>query len=267
MKILLRIVAVMASIPLMAAIGPQAILSHKTSSSPWIGCATPLSAWAMTEGTGLTLNDSSGNSNTATFSGAGALTWQVNGTLYPPGMSSTKTPLLSGTGNAATSSTSLLNFSGATPFSVSLWIYNPAASGTLIGNLNTTGGAFPGWELQTASSVWVFALINNVSGNWIQVRSNVLVNLSTLLNYVHVTYDGSKSGSGVHIYEDGTDNGSTVFQNSLTGSTANGIAPVIGSRINGTVESTGALAFVEVYPCVNTPTQVAAMHTAGPGLH
>lgn len=244
--------------------GQQAIMTDTGAASPWIGCGVPVSAWAMNEGSGLTLHDSSGNSNTATISGSGAVTWQTNGTL--PGT----TTLFTGSGNATSSNVSLTNFDGTTPFSVTLWIVG-ASGGSVeayLGNAKT-GPSNQGWVLFNNTEQLEFALINNNAGSASLIdyeQSNVLPATGT--HFIGSTYDPSQSvGSQVKLYVDGTAVPATYKTDNLSGSTASGLVVNMGNSDITSWPLTHAMAFDEIFPCVQTPAEMAAMYALGPGIH
>ena len=231
--------------------------------SPFNPCL--VSAWPMNEGSGLTLHDTSiGGTNTATISGAGAVTWTAN--LIKSGVTS---PSWNASGNALATSTTLTNFTGSTPFSVSVWANPSPSSSTLFGTLNT-GSNFIGWELAVKSVAGPpavatdFFLINNYPSNAIDIQTT-----STLsgLNYIVVTYDGSKTAAGSLIYINGFVQTTSINANTLTASTASGLPVRFGARNNATEEFSGAMGFAEVYNCVLTPTQIATYNAAGPGIY
>ena len=224
----------------------------------------PLSAWPMNEGSGLTLHDVSGNSNTATISSAGEVTWQSNAGF--PGI----TPLWNNNGNAVASSATLTNFDGTTPFSVGLWVSSTTTTqpAAYLSSLNATGGTFQGWEVSRDSSGQVvFFLVNNYPSNAIQVNGPPSVNNASL-HYIVVTYDGSRSGAtGVKIYVDGVSQTLTVAINSLSATSASGIPVAMAARQDFTTKYTGVMAFVKIVPFVWTGPQVATNFGKGPAIY
>jgi len=225
-----------------------------------------VSAWAMNEGSGLTLYDTStGGTNTATINTGASVTWQSNAGL--PGT----TPLWNGTGYALATSTTLTNFTGTTPFSVTAWVKLSAlgTGETFISTLDASGGTFRGWELSKANTAdgegLQFFLINTYSSNTLQVQGNAA--MTTGLSYVVATYDGSRTSAGIKLYINGANQSFSAPVNSLSATIASGLPVRFGARNNGSSELTGALAFAEVYNCVLTPTQITTYNAAGPGIY
>lgn len=219
-----------------------------------------ISAWPMNEGSGLTLNDTApGGTNTATLSGAGAVTWQSN-----PGLPGT-TPLWSGTGNASSASTTLTNFTGTTPFSVSIWS-NENTTAAFLSTLDTANN-FKGWEIATSGSFFTLFLVNNYPSNAIEVHPSA-GEAGSGIKYHVATYDGSQTAAGVHMYVNGVEYvGYTALHNSLSSSIANGLTVRFAARKDGSLELSQPMAFAEIYNCVLTPTQIATYNAAGPGIY
>lgn len=224
-----------------------------------------VSAWAMNEGSGLTLNDSApGGTNTATINTGSSVTWTTNS--IKTGVVS---PVWNASGFALTTNTTLENFPGTQAFSVSAWV-NPLSNTeqTFFGTLNMSAGDI-GWELeQNSSGQTDFILIDSVpSGNYLIVNGN-LGALSGSLHYIVATYDGSKTAAGVHIYRDGVAESTTIAHDNLTSSaTGSGLPVRFAGRTDGTDKYSGAMAYAEVYNCALTPTQIATYNAAGPGIY
>lgn len=243
---------------------PQRTGATAAGSSPFNPCL--ISAWPMNEGSGLTLNDVSGNSNTATISAGAAVTWTAN--AIKSGVTS---PSWNAAGFALASSTSLTNFTGTTPFSLSAWEdTNSSGNQTVMGTLNTSSN-FQGWEMLlglSGSAYFInFDLIsNNGSGNLIDVRTTATYSPNAL-HYVVITYDGSQSATGVKIYIDGTAVATTTLNNGLTATAVSGQALVFGSRYGGSLKLSGPMGYAEIYNCALTSTQVSTYNAAGPGIY
>jgi hypothetical protein len=225
-----------------------------------------VSAWAMNEGTGLTLHDSStGGTNTAAINTGASVTWTANSIK-----SGVTSPVWNGSGDAIASSTTLTNFDGTTPFSISIWI-NPSnnSDATYIGTLNAPGNVYQGWELGLNFGINpVFYLINSyVGNNYLQVTGNSFSINPGNLYYVVVTYDGSRTASGVKIYVNGSVSNSYVDNDSLSASTANGLPVRFAARNDGSNEFSGGLAYAEVYNCVLSPSTVSTYNSQGPGIY
>lgn len=217
-----------------------------------------IAGWAMNEGSGLTLHDSVG-SNHATINSGGSITWQANTGL--PGT----TPQWNGSGYALAASSSLTNFDGTTPFSASVWTdITHISTAVLMGNIDT-GSAFKGWELSLQNAAVKFFLVNNYPSNAIDVVQTPAVFAGFF--HIVVTYDGSRSASGVKLYMNGASVALTTNVNTLTSSAASGLPVRFGARNDGSNKLSDAMAFAEIYNFVLTSTQVAAFYASGPGLY
>lgn len=237
-----------------------------SSSTPLNPCL--VSAWKMDEGSGLTLNDSAG-SNTATISGAGAVTWTAN--AIKTGVTS---PAWTGTGDATSATASLTNFNGSTPFSVFFWWKSSTLTNNagFLGN-TTSGPAFTGWVMQEQTggiggNQFDVILVNNLgTGNFISVQSFGGPATGTL-HYFGFSYDGSKTAAGTIPYYDGTPAPpASAPTDALTGSTASGSPLAIGTGFAGSPNIVGGMGYVAIYNCVVTPTQVATYFARGPQIN
>lgn len=215
-----------------------------------------ISGWPMNEGTSVTLRDVSGNSNTATITGGG-IVWQSNAGL--PGI----TALWDGGTRANSASTTLTNFTGTTPFSVSFWA-NPTSNGTYFSTLDTSG-VDKGWEVaQATGSTLEFFIVNTFPGNRLDVTATL--NINTGLHYVVVT-SANGTAAGVKVYIDGTSQTVTTVANTLSATAANGLPVTFGERKDTSLGLHGAMAFVGVYNCVLTSTQVSTNFAGGPAIN
>lgn len=238
------------SITLKLAASPNGLLSRNNASPP---CA-PVSAWPMTEGSGLTLNDTSGNSNTATINSAGSVTWQANAGFTGV------TPRWNGTGFATSASTTLTSFTGLTPFTMHVKESNTMSgvAAAFMSTLNVTAAAI-GWEFgMSTSGTALFAVIFSIGSNGVNVSGSVPINTGAARD-VTVTYDGSQHASGVKFYIDGVADTNAVAQDNLTLNTSNGLPITFGKRNDNTSELTGAMASVKIYPCLFNAAQAAAL--------
>jgi hypothetical protein len=245
--------------------GPGPGTPHVAALNPTI-----VGAWPVNDGSGSTVADVSGNANNIAV--AGTPLWQSNSGL--PGTTifwqALCTPGCHANNFAQASSATLTNFTGSSAFSVAAWIATTATtSQVFLSTLKTTGN-FQGWELGsdvTGPLRLSFYLINSVGGN-----TYLLVNGSTTLStgalfYVVSTYDGSGSASGVKLYVNGVAETMTTVHNTFSGSAANAVPVLMGTRTDSTSPMSGPIAFAEVYSSVLTSTQVAAYYAAGPGIH
>lgn len=229
--------------------------------------APPLSAWPSTEASGLLIHDVSGNNNTATISGAGAVTWESNAGL--PGI----TPFWLGTGDAQATSATLTNFDGTKAFSAGIWIANDSSTtSTYLSSLNAGAGSFQGWEISKDSvGRLVFFLINTYPGNAIETHTTAAAITGSGRHYMLVSYapqvDGSMKAAGVAVCVDGLNQPLTSVHDTLTATSANGIPLFFAARSDLSAPYHGAMAFVEMYPYVVPTTQCAINSALGPAIY
>jgi hypothetical protein len=123
--------------------------------------------------------------------------------------------------------------------------------------------SYQGFELAYDYSQGFFFYLNNV-----YPTNSLLVfqNYSTPdgLHYVVLTYDGSETAAGALLYVDGVAQALTApLENSLSGSTASGINPVLGARVGATNEFNGVIAYTRIYNRVLSSTDVSTYFAAG----
>lgn len=124
------------------------------------------------------------------------------------------------------SGSSDLDQDGSTPFSISMWVKIPNLSVTSVAFANF--GNIQGYIFRFNSSENLqFILANNITTNVINVRTTTSLTLNTWANII-MTYDGSKSASGVTLYFDASSQPIQINDDTLTGSVPGGI-PRIGS--------------------------------------
>jgi len=137
---------------------------------------------------------------------------------------------------------------------------------TLVNNYN---GSSQGFDLFVGAVVAVgFFLTNNSSTNLIQIDFTGGVNPQDgNLHSIAVTYDGSKTAAGTHLYVDGTVRLNNVRHDTLTGSSASATPVSFAAIPPSSIPYTGALGYVAIYNCVLTGTQVATFNGLGPGIN
>lgn len=225
-----------------------------------------ISAWPMNEGSGTTLHDTStGGTNTATVNNIANITWGSNPGF--PGSSIAWTL----SGHATATSTTLTNFDGTTPFSVSAW--TTASSSSLevyMTNESSIGSATQGWlfahNLYGSSQDFVALKIVGSGGGALEISGSTNYS-SSGPHFVVATYDGSRTPAGVKLYVDGTLQTTTTRSNSLSATSANGLAPTFNSDGGGSFGSAQTMGYVEVYNCVVTAGFVSSSFAAGPGIY
>lgn len=235
---------------------------------PAAGSSSPVtvSAWPMDEGSGLTLNDVSGNANTALINTSAALAWTPN--IIKSGV--TSPDWNAGAGYALAGNASLTNFDGTAPFSVGAWIDSTAAAPQcIVGTLNPAS-SYLGWEVGLDASggrAYAQVYINNTPGsNWIAVASTSSP-VDGAVHYLAVTYDGSKHAAGVTIYVDGVATTTNITGDNLSSSAASGFAARLCERADGTDGYFSGIGYVQIVTGEWTAAQVATNFAAGPGIY
>lgn len=215
--------------------------------------------WPMTDGSGTTIADGCGTSNTQTLA-AGAFTWGSHSGL--PG----STPLFNGTAFTVGANQTATNFDGSTPFSVSSWINVSTVSveQSILSTLDPSNN-FVGWELQIDPSGRPHGfVVNSYPINAVEVFTTTCTVTASALHYVVMTYDGSKTAAGLAFYLDGTLCANAFpGENSLTGSIVNTKAVALGGRNGGTNPLNGVEAYTRIYNRILSPTDVTNYFSAG----
>jgi hypothetical protein len=221
-----------------------------------------VSGWPMNDGSGLTFHDVSGNGNTSTLNGSGAVTWQANAG-YPGTTPSWNGS--SGSGYATAASSTIGNFTNTQPFSVLIWqSIGGGSNEVFISNRGSQG-----WDIENNSSGATLNvyLINSYPSNYIEVGSTTATSDGTK-HFIAVTVDGSSTAAGVKIYKDATLLTNTVFTDTLSGTIAGGHPLTLGSFVGGGSNYlSGPMSSVAVYNCVLTSTQISAYYAAGPRIN
>lgn len=234
------------------------VFGHSISRNPCL-----VGGWPANEGSGATFHDVSSNANDIVASHPGNYVWGANAGF--PGSSLTVVP----GGGADSTISGPTDFTGTTPFSVYAWI-KLTATGQQVFLSTILTPVFNGWELGTGTSgtnQLDFLLINNISGNQIQVHGSTNIQ-DGARHFVLATYDGSQNASGVKLYVDGVADTVTATANALTGSIASGRTMAFGYRKSDSVPvNNGVLNSAAVYNCIITPTQATSYNASGPGVN
>jgi hypothetical protein len=121
------------------------------------------------------------------------------------------------------------------------------------------------WLTQVDDRIyWTMNAGDGYGTNEIQMQTGSVVPTSTWY-FVVVTYDGSKSASGVHIYVDNVDQAMQVDQNSLTDSTANSADFTIGAASDGTRPNQMALDELVTFNKVISTSTIDTLYHHGHG--
>ena len=221
-----------------------------------------LGYWKMDEGSGLTLNDTSGAGNTATINTGASVVWTANNIN-----TGATTPVWQGTGYAQAANAAPTNFDGTTPFSVVIWMSDIAPVGVYVGNFGT---GLQGWALSMnvftgAGNQFEFTLANNTgTNNFLRKTNRATISVSGTF-MLSVTYDGSQTAAGVNLYIGATHTIlDVVRQDTLTATSASGIPITFGESPVGSNAYTGGLAYVQIYSGVLSGSQIGTL-AAAPG--
>ena len=127
----------------------------------------------------------------------------------------------------------VLDFDGSTPFSISTWVYPRTVSASaqvpIAKALNS--GNFPGyWIVYTTSGI-SFVMRNTSTSNELTITNSFTPSINTWYN-VLITYDGSKSASGLKVYVNGSAGTQVIVANTLTGSISTTQSLKFGARQN-----------------------------------
>ena len=181
------------------------------------------------------MNDSTANANNATMNGAVLASQQQPGEIDGS---------LNFGGNtwAGLAKPANFSFDRTDSFSLSGWFKVASNSGgTLLSKF--PGPPTPGWLLmqEAGSSAPGFQLIlfGGTGGGGLSVETPA-VTIGTW-HYVVVTYSGTSSAAGIHIYVDGVNQPLTTLNNTLTASILNSSAAAINGRDGPTQMSTDTM--------------------------
>ncbi len=242
----------------------------------------PVAWWKMDECQGTTINDSSGNSNTGTWSGSGGGntavgTCTTSGAWFD-GVSGKRNYSLEFDGSDdvvnAGSGASLddLNTGGMT---ISAWIY-PTTCGEVISSGNRAGfiAAKNTGNSQTSGG-WVFLCINafgptnalefavDGTSDLDRVSSNNSITLNTW-QHVVISWDGvMTTASSAKFYVNGKE---VTYQTTSNGSTKGSDAALdlyIGNASTGARTFDGKIDDLKIYNYVMTPIQIKSLFNAG----
>lgn len=247
---------------------PQAIMTgpHRGKVVPApTACSGTTSCWPMTEGSGATFFDQSGNNNDVISANPSNFTWNT-GTSPITG----SIPHFNGSvANSIASNTSLTAFDGTTPFSVGMWIQTGSGFATqsnILSNV-TSDPTDLGWAIYiNPNAQFGFFLCHDAgSGNFINVLSPTSIIGANGVFYIEATYDGLGHASGVTLYINGTPVIPASTTDNLAGlSSASPNAMAVGQNPDGSFPAIFAETSTIIYPFQRNSTQVLASFTAGP---
>ena len=219
--------------------------------------------WKMDETSGTSAADSSGNNNTGTLTGGPTWTAGMDGGAL--GFSQSSYQYVD-VGNS-----SYLNFERNQPFSLAAWVNYTDTSANGYFPLITkqvNAGNFPGYLIDANmpnNKINVSLQGTSATGNQILVMSPSGSFTPDVWHHVVMTYDGSSTAAGVHVYIDGVDQTLTVQYDALSSSILNSADMTIGDA-PATGEHTGAIIDdARVYNRALSADDVMALYTSTGG--
>jgi chitodextrinase len=211
----------------------------------------PIAAWQLDEGSGTTTADASGNAKTGTL---------TNGVTWTTGHSGNALSFDGGTGYVTVNGGGVLANLRSTGVTVSAWI-RPASSGAGGGGrvLDKNGGG-GGWVLKMNEGVLQFSGDSFATAS-ARRNSAAAVSMNTW-QHVVATWDGSTSGSQIHVYVNGvasdgvTSDGAGAVIDDSTGPLGIGNRPSDAARgFDGLIDD------VRVYDRVLTANEVLGLYS------
>jgi hypothetical protein len=153
------------------------------------------------------------------------------------------------------------NFDGSTPFTFSFWMnLTVLTDQTILGKWNNTN---VGYLFFLISGKLRIALSNNVSTNILRV--DTVNSLTTGLKLITITYDGSKSSSGLKIKIDNSNQSLTILNNSLTSNFTTTDDFILGWSSTGLPYYKGIIDELAIWDRVLTDTEVTELYNSGSG--
>lgn len=159
-------------------------------------------------------------------------------------------------------------FDGTRPISVSFWYKPNTTSGIhyIIGKQQGTG-AYTGFTFQRyLFNRITIEVANNAVSNLLRMYGSTSVTDTTRYYHVIVTYDGSKSPSGVKIYIDAVKDTLNTSANTLTGSAANTVNLEMASRNGSSTYANFRLDEVVLFDEVLTTLDAHNLFALGDGI-
>ncbi|MCK0157609.1 DUF1553 domain-containing protein [Cellulophaga sp. F20128] len=167
--------------------------------------------------------------------------------------------------------TKLAPFQIADPFSVSVWVYLdkriPEKTMTVVGNSSVKSELYRGWDIHIDSNGQVSSrLISALPNNYLHVKTNDSIPINEWTHLL-MTYDGSKSASGLNIYINGKEKNQSITYSHLYKSmipNAKGNL-IVGKSLRGQTGDNGIfegkIDELSIYNFEILPLQVATIYT------
>ena len=216
---------------------------------------SPYAWWHMNESSGTNVADSSGNGRNGTTVNMENEDWQV-------GKLNNCLNFNEGTTNEYVDCGNIANFERTDKFSMEAWIKTSVPSKMIIARHNATAG----WFMYVDSDGKVMCyLSNNYGGSNNIARKSASVVTTDTWRHIVLTYDGSSTVAGFHIYIDGALNDGTALQDSLTASILVGTNTRMGNWGGSALCWRGKIDEVVIYSQTLTSNEVTARYNSGTG--
>jgi hypothetical protein len=158
-----------------------------------------------------------------------------------------------------------LDFDGSTPFTVSCWVNPNNVTSTqvpLAKAKNTID--YEGYWFLIINGKMNFILSSGINANdWVRVENSITLSTSTWYHCI-MTYDGSKSASGLKVYVNNSLNTQNIIKDTLTGSISNTRSFKLGARDNGFFYN-GIIDEVGIWDRVLSESEVTELYNSGNG--
>ncbi len=211
------------------------------------------------------MDESSGNASDSVASH----TLTNNNVTYGTGIIHNGAVFNSTTDSLVTSTITDFNFSGATAFSFQAWTNQTtlANDGYIIAHIQSTAN-FPGYVFQVRSTGEVVFYIgqDNGGGNVLYLTSPAGSITTGAWYHIVVTYDGTKTPGGTHVYVNAVDKSLTTVFNNFSGSSAYSGTFQIGSRESNSINFAGTIDEVGIWARVLSAGEVTQLYNGGVGL-
>jgi hypothetical protein len=160
----------------------------------------------------------------------------------------------------------ILDFNNSDPFSVEFWIKTLDSNYAFIVAKKNTISPFKGWGVFLRSDGTISFIKQATSINRIYLASTSTIH-NNLWRHIVITYEGNSAASGVKIYIDGSEDTTTITDDTLTLPTNSSVDLNFGSRNNGVDHFLlGTLDEIIIYNHSVSSSQVSKRYNSGSGI-
>ena len=158
-----------------------------------------------------------------------------------------------------------LDFDGSTPFTVSCWMNPNNVTSTQVPLAKASNTVdYEGYWFLIINGKMNFVLSSGLNANdWVRVENSIALSTSTWYHCI-MTYDGSKSASGLKVYVNNSLNTQNIIKDTLTGSISNSRNFKLGARDNGFFYN-GIIDEVGVWDRELSESEVTELYNSGNG--